>query len=453
MITLSDVIETNSMIEKDNLDIRTVTMGISLLSCVSDNVNTLCDNIKKKIYRLSKNLVKAVRETEKEYALPIVNVRLSITPISLISGCAENEDDYLKIAKSLDESAKDVGVDFLGGFSTLCEKGMTKNDELLILSLPDVLSKTDRVCSSVVVASSRYGINVDAVNLVSRVIKETSFKTKDRDSVGCAKLVVLTNAPDDNPFMAGAFHGISMGEAVINVGVSGPGVVKEKIKNAKGKSLDEVCEIIKKTAFKITRLGLLVQESVSNKLGVEKGSVDLSLAPTSKEGDSVAEILEEMGIEKVGGHGSTAALALLNDSVKKGGVMATGNVGGLSGAFIPVSEDLVMINRAKEGVLKIDKLEAMTSVCSVGLDMIPIPGKTRISTISAIILDEASIGVVNGKTTGVRLIPVEGKDIGDEVEFGGLLGKAPIMDVGDFDSSLFTLRGGHIPPPLHSFKN
>lgn len=453
MITLSDVIDTNSMIEKNNLDIRTVTLGISLLSCVSDSVSTLSDNIKKKITHYAKNLVKVVKEVEKEYALPIVNVRLSVTPISLIMGEKRDEKDYIKIAKTLDALASEIGVDFIGGYTSLCEKGMTDNDKTLILSLPEVLSTTERVCSSLVVASTRYGINVDAVNLASRMIKETAFKTRDRDSIGCAKLVILTNAPDDNPFMAGAFHGVSEGECTVNVGVSGPGVVKEKVKNAKGKSFDEVCEIIKKTAFKITRLGTLVQDEVAKRLGVEKGSVDLSLAPTSKEGDSVAEILECMGIDKVGSPGSTAALALLNDSVKKGGIMATGNVGGLSGAFIPVSEDNVMIERAKEGKLRIEKLEAMTSVCSVGLDMIALPGSTSSQTLAALILDEASIGVINGKTTGVRLIPVEGKNTGDEAVFGGLLGSAPIMDIGESDSSLFVKRGGHIPPPVHSFKN
>ena len=454
MININEVIETNKMIEKENLDVRTITMGISLLDCISEDVDKVCSNIYKKITTLAKDLVSVGKDIEREYAIPIVNKRISVTPIAIIgASCCHSIDDYVKIAKTLDEAAQKVGVNFLGGFSALPAKGMTKSEELLIRSIPKALSETENVCASVNLGSTKTGINMDAVALMGRIIKETAFLTKDRDSIGCAKLVVFCNAPDDNPFMAGAFHGVTETDNVINVGVSGPGVIKYALESVKGKDFGVLSETIKKTAFKITRLGQLVAQEASRRLSVPYGIVDLSLAPTPAVGDSIAEILECMGLEKVGAPGTTAALALLNDQVKKGGIMASSYVGGLSGAFIPVSEDKGMIEGVECGSLTLEKLEAMTCVCSVGLDMIAIPGKTTASTISGIIADEMAIGMINQKTTAVRIIPVEGKDVGESAEFGGLLGYAPIMKVNEFSSEEFIKRGGRIPAPVHSFKN
>ena len=454
MININEVIETNKMIEKENLDVRTITMGISLLDCISDDVDKVCSNIYKKITTLAKDLVSVGKDIEREYAIPIVNKRISVTPIALIgASCCHTIDDYVKIAKTLDEAAQKVGVNFLGGFSALPAKGMTKSEELLIRSIPKALSETENVCASVNLGSTKTGINMDAVALMGRIIKETAFLTKERDSIGCAKLVVFCNAPDDNPFMAGAFHGVTETDNVINVGVSGPGVIKYALESVKGKDFGVLSDTIKKTAFKITRLGQLVAQEASRRLSVPYGIVDLSLAPTPAVGDSIAEILECMGLEKVGAPGTTAALALLNDQVKKGGIMASSYVGGLSGAFIPVSEDRGMIEGVECGSLTLEKLEAMTCVCSVGLDMIAIPGKTTASTISGIIADEMAIGMINQKTTAVRIIPVEGKDVGESAEFGGLLGYAPIMKVNEFSSEEFIKRGGRIPAPVHSFKN
>ena len=454
MININEVIETNKMIEKENLDVRTITMGISLLDCISEDVDKVCSNIYKKITTLAKDLVSVGKDIEREYAIPIVNKRISVTPIAIIgASCCHAIDDYVKIAKTLDEAAQKVGVNFLGGFSALPAKGMTKSEELLIRSIPKALSETENVCASVNLGSTKTGINMDAVALMGRIIKETAFLTKDRDSIGCAKLVVFCNAPDDNPFMAGAFHGVTETDNVINVGVSGPGVIKYALESVKGKDFGVLSDTIKKTAFKITRLGQLVAQEASRRLSVPYGIVDLSLAPTPAVGDSIAEILECMGLEKVGAPGTTAALALLNDQVKKGGIMASSYVGGLSGAFIPVSEDRGMIEGVECGSLTLEKLEAMTCVCSVGLDMIAIPGKTTASTISGIIADEMAIGMINQKTTAVRIIPVEGKDVGESAEFGGLLGYAPIMKVNEFSSEEFIKRGGRIPAPVHSFKN
>ena len=454
MININEVIETNKMIEKENLDVRTITMGISLLDCISEDVDKVCSNIYKKITTLAKDLVSVGKDIEREYAIPIVNTRMSVTPIAIIgASCCHSIDDYVKIAKTLDEAAQKVGVNFLGGFSALPAKGMTKSEELLIRSIPKALSETENVCASVNLGSTKTGINMDAVALMGRIIKETAFLTKDRDSIGCAKLVVFCNAPDDNPFMAGAFHGVTETDNVINVGVSGPGVIKYALESVKGKDFGVLSDTIKKTAFKITRLGQLVAQEASRRLSVPYGIVDLSLAPTPAVGDSIAEILECMGLEKVGAPGTTAALALLNDQVKKGGIMASSYVGGLSGAFIPVSEDKGMIEGVECGSLTLEKLEAMTCVCSVGLDMIAIPGKTTASTISGIIADEMAIGMINQKTTAVRIIPVEGKDVGESAEFGGLLGYAPIMKVNEFSSEEFIKRGGRIPAPVHSFKN
>ena len=454
MININEVIETNKMIEKENLDVRTITMGISLLDCISEDVDKVCSNIYKKITTLAKDLVSVGKDIETEYAIPIVNKRISVTPIAIIgASCCHSIDDYVKIAKTLDEAAQKVGVNFLGGFSALPAKGMTKSEELLIRSIPKALSETENVCASVNLGSTKTGINMDAVALMGRIIKETAFLTKDRDSIGCAKLVVFCNAPDDNPFMAGAFHGVTETDNVINVGVSGPGVIKYALESVKGKDFGVLSDTIKKTAFKITRLGQLVAQEASRRLSVPYGIVDLSLAPTPAVGDSIAEILECMGLEKVGAPGTTAALALLNDQVKKGGIMASSYVGGLSGAFIPVSEDKGMIEGVECGSLTLEKLEAMTCVCSVGLDMIAIPGKTTASTISGIIADEMAIGMINQKTTAVRIIPVEGKDVGESAEFGGLLGYAPIMKVNEFSSEEFIKRGGRIPAPVHSFKN
>ena len=454
MLNINEVIETNKMIHEMNLDVRTITMGISLLDCVSDSLDEVCENIYNKITTKAKNLVKVGKEIEQEFGIPIVNKRISITPIALIGGaCCKGPEDFVRIAKELDRSAKEVGVNFIGGYSALVNKGMTKADKYLIESIPEALSVTDRVCSSINVGSTKTGINMDAVKMLGEIILETSRKTADKDSIGNAKLVVFTNAPDDNPFMAGAFHGVTEADTIINVGVSGPGVVKRALENVRGKDFEELCETIKKTAFKVTRVGQLVAKEASKRLGVPFGIIDLSLAPTPAVGDSVGEILEEIGLEYAGAPGTTAALALLNDQVKKGGVMASSYVGGLSGAFIPVSEDQRMIDAVEAGALTLEKLEAMTCVCSVGLDMIAIPGDTKATTISGIIADEMALGMVNQKTTAVRIIPVIGKGVGDTVQFGGLLGYAPIMPVNQFDCSAFVNRGGRIPAPIHSFKN
>ncbi|MGN0160513.1 MAG: PFL family protein [Lachnospiraceae bacterium] len=454
MINLFEVVETNKMIEQENLDVRTITMGINLLDCADSDLNVTKKKIYDKITTLAKDLVSVGEEISREFGIPIVNKRISITPISLVGGaCCKTSDDYVEIARTLDEAAKKVGVNFLGGYSAVVSKGMTRSDELLIRSIPKALAETDFICSSVNVGSTKTGINMDAVKLLGEIVKETAEYTKERDSLGCAKLVVLCNAPDDNPFMAGAFHGVSEDDAIINVGVSGPGVVKYALEQVRGESFEVLCETIKKTAFKITRVGQLVAQEASKRLNVPFGIIDLSLAPTPAVGDSVADILHEIGLEYAGAPGTTAALALLNDQVKKGGVMASSYVGGLSGAFIPVSEDQGMIDSVLAGALTIEKLEAMTCVCSVGLDMIAIPGDVAATTISGIIADEAAIGMVNQKTTAVRIIPVIGKGVGETVEFGGLLGYAPIMPVNQFDCSAFVNRGGRIPAPIHSFKN
>ncbi|MCI8561478.1 MAG: PFL family protein [Dorea sp.] len=454
MINQFEVIETQQMISEENLDVRTITLGISLLDCIDSDLEKLNEKIYDKITKLAENLVETGEKIELEFGIPIVNKRISITPVGLIGGAACTcPEDYVSIAQTLDRAAKKVGVNFIGGYSALVSKAMTKSDEMLIRSIPKALAATERVCSSVNVGSTRTGINMDAVRLCGEVVKETAEETKDSDSIGCAKLVVFCNAPDDNPFMAGAFLGVTEGEAVINVGVSGPGVVKHALEQVRGQGFEKLCETIKKTAFKVTRVGQLVAGEASKRLGIPFGIVDLSLAPTPAVGDSVAEILEEIGLERVGAPGTTAALAMLNDQVKKGGVMASSYVGGLSGAFIPVSEDQGMIDAVNAGSLTLEKLEAMTCVCSVGLDMIAIPGKTKPSTISGIIADEMAIGMVNQKTTAVRLIPVIGKDVGDTAEFGGLLGYAPIMPVNEFDCSAFIGRKGRIPAPIHSFKN
>ena len=454
MINIFEVNETNNMITQEKLDVRTITMGISLLDCIDSSVEKVCENVYNKITSLAKDLVATGQDIEKEYGIPIVNKRISVTPIALIGGAAcKTPDDFVQIAKTLDKAAKEVGVNFLGGYSALVSKGMTAADELLIRSIPKALAVTDRVCSSVNVGSTKTGLNMDAVRLMGTIVKETAEYTKEQDSLGCAKLVIFCNAPDDNPFMAGAFHGVTEADAVINVGISGPGVVMHAISQVRGQNFEVLCETIKKTAFKITRVGQLVAQEASRRLGIPFGIIDLSLAPTPAVGDSVAEILEEIGLEEVGAPGTTAALAMLNDQVKKGGIMASSYVGGLSGAFIPVSEDRNMIEAAANGSLCIEKLEAMTCVCSVGLDMIAIPGDTSASTISGIIADEAAIGMVNQKTTAVRLIPVIGKGVGETAQFGGLLGYAPIMPVNTKDCSAFINRGGRIPAPVHSFKN
>jgi hypothetical protein len=442
------------MIEHENLDVRTITMGISLLDCADNDLDVVCDKIYRKITTLAKDLVKTGEDISKEFGIPIVNKRVSITPISLVGGAAcKTPEDYVKIAHTLDRAAKEVGINFLGGYSAIVSKGMTHSDELLIRSIPQALAETERICSSINVGSTKCGINMDAVRLMGEIVKATAEATKEHDSLGCAKLVVLCNAPDDNPFMAGAFHGVSEADAIINVGVSGPGVVKHVLSTIRGASFEVLCETIKRTAFKITRVGQLVAQEASARLGVPFGIIDLSLAPTPAIGDSVADILQEIGLERAGAPGTTAALALLNDQVKKGGVMASSYVGGLSGAFIPVSEDQGMIDAVECGALNIEKLEAMTCVCSVGLDMIAIPGDTSATTISGIIADESAIGMVNQKTTAVRIIPVIGKGVGETVEFGGLLGHAPIMPVNSFDCSAFVNRQGRIPAPIHSFKN
>jgi len=454
MISQYEVIETNEMIEKENLDVRTITLGISLLDCIDSDLEKVKTNIYNKITTLAKDLVQTGKDIEKKYAIPIVNKRISITPIALVGGAAcKKPEDFVELAKTLDKAAKTVGVNFIGGYSALVSKGMTAADELLIRSIPQALACTDLVCSSVNVGSTKTGINMDAVRLIGEMIKETAELTKENDSLGCAKFVVFCNAPDDNPFMAGAFHGVTEADAIINVGVSGPGVVKTALEKVRGESFEVLCETIKKTAFKVTRVGQLVAREASQKLGVPFGIIDLSLAPTPAVGDSVADILCEIGLEYAGAPGTTAALALLNDQVKKGGVMASSYVGGLSGAFIPVSEDQGMINAVEAGALTLEKLEAMTCVCSVGLDMIAIPGDTKATTISGIIADEMAIGMVNQKTTAVRIIPVIGKGVGETVEFGGLLGYAPVMPVNQYDCSAFVNRKGRIPAPIHSFKN
>lgn len=454
MINLFEVNETNKMIEQENLDVRTITIGISLLDCIDSNVDVLCENIYNKIYNTAKDLVTVGNGIERKFGIPIVNKRISVTPIGIVgSSACKKTEDFVKIAKTLDRCAKEIGINFIGGYSAIVSKGMTNADKLLIQSIPQAMKETSFVCSSVNVGSTKTGINMDAVKLLGEIIKETAELTKENDSIGCAKLVVLCNAPDDNPFMAGAFHGVSEADAIINVGVSGPGVVRNAIKQAKGKNFGDLCEIIKKTAFKITRVGQLVALEASEALNIPFGIIDLSLAPTPAVGDSIADCLQEMGLERVGAPGTTAALAILNDQVKKGGVMASSYVGGLSGAFIPVSEDQGMIDAVNVGALTLEKLEAMTCVCSVGLDMIAIPGKTSSKTISGIIADEMAIGMINQKTTAVRIIPVIGKDVGEIVEFGGLLGYAPIMTVNPFSCDEFIDRGGRIPAPIHSFKN
>ena len=454
MINFYEVNETNKMIEKENLDVRTITLGISLLDCIDSDLETLRNNIYTKIKETAKDLVATGEEIEKEFGIPIVNKRISVTPIALIGGAAcKSPEDFAKIAETLDTVAKEVGVNFLGGYSALVAKGMTKADEMLIKSIPLALSKTERVCSSINLGSTKTGINMDAVKLMGEIVKETAEYTKDNGSMGCAKLVVFCNAPDDNPFMAGAFHGVTEADKIINVGVSGPGVVKTALEKVRGENFEVLCETIKKTAFKVTRVGQLVAKEASRMLGIPFGIIDLSLAPTPAIGDSVADILKEIGVEHPGAPGTTAALALLNDQVKKGGVMASSYVGGLSGAFIPVSEDQGMIDAVNAGALTLDKLEAMTCVCSVGLDMIAIPGDTKPSTISGIIADEMAIGMVNQKTTAVRIIPVIGKGAGETVEFGGLLGYAPVMPVHRVACDNFVNRGGRIPAPIHSFKN
>ena len=454
MINIFEVNETNKMIEQENLDVRTITMGISLLDCIDSDLDTMNEKIYNKITTKAKDLVATGDEIAAEFGIPVVNKRVSVTPIALVGGVAcHSTEDFVSVAKTLDKAAKTIGVNFIGGYSALVSKGMTPAEELLIRSIPQALAVTERVCSSVNVGSTKTGINMDAVKLMGEIVLETAEASKEQDSLGCAKLVVFCNAPDDNPFMAGAFHGVTEADCIINVGVSGPGVVKTALESVRGADFQTLCEMIKRTAFKVTRVGQLVAQEASKRLGVPFGIVDLSLAPTPAIGDSVAEILEEIGLERVGAPGTTAALALLNDQVKKGGVMAAQAVGGLSGAFIPVSEDQGMIDSVNLGALTLEKLEAMTCVCSVGLDMIAIPGDTKASTIAGIIADESAIGMINQKTTAVRLIPVIGKGVGETVEFGGLPGYAPIMPVNQFSCNAFVERGGRIPAPIHSFKN
>ena len=451
MFNKFDVLETIDMIEKEHLDIRTITMGISLLPCIGTDAKETARRVYDLVCTRAKDIVRVADKLAGEYGIPIVNKRVSVTPVSLITAAFPQEAPA--VGKALDRAAHELGIDFLGGYSALVHKGMADYEQAFIESIPELLSQTERVCSSVNIGSSKSGINMDAVRLMGEIIKRTAELTAAQDGLGCAKLVVFANAVEDNPFMAGAFHGVGEAGTVINVGVSGPGVVKHALESIPDANLNDAAEMIKRTAFKITRAGQLIAKEAAKRLNAEFGIVDLSLAPTPVMGDSVAHILEELGLERVGGHGTTAALAMLNDAVKKGGVMASSHVGGLSGAFIPVSEDIGMIEAAQEGSLNIDKLEAMTAVCSVGLDMIAIPGKTPASTIAAIIADEAAIGMINNKTTAVRVIPVPGKDVGDSVEFGGLLGRAPIMPVHSTDSSKFIMRGGRIPAPIHSNKN
>ena len=454
MINFFEVNETNKMVEQENLDVRTITIGISLLECIDSNLDKLNENIYNRITTVAKDLAAVGEKIEHEFGIPIVNKRISVTPIALVGGAAcKTPEDFVTIADTLDRAAEKVGANLIGGYSALVSKGMTTADEMLIRSIPMALCQTNRVCSSVNLASTKTGINMDAVKLMGEILLQVAEQSKDRDSVDCMKLVVFCNAPDDNPFMAGAFHGVTEADAIINVGVSGPGVVKTALEKVRGENFEVLCETIKKTAFKVTRVGQLVAQEASKLLNIPFGIVDLSLAPTPAIGDSVADILCEIGLEYAGAPGTTAALALLNDQVKKGGVMASSYVGGLSGAFIPVSEDQGMIDAVLDGSLCIEKLEAMTCVCSVGLDMIAIPGDTKATTISGIIADEAAIGMVNQKTTAVRVIPVVGKGVGETVEFGGLLGYAPIMPVNQFDCSAFVNRQGRIPAPIHSFKN
>ncbi len=454
MTNIWEVNETNKMIEQENLDVRTITIGISLLDCIDSDLKKLNEKIYNKITTVAKDLVSVGATIENEFGIPIVNKRISVTPIALIGGAAcKTIEDFATIADTLDAAAKEVGVNLIGGYSALVSKGMTKADELLIRSIPMALCRTERVCSSVDLATTKIGINMDAVKLMGEILLEIAELSKDRDSVDCMKLVVFCNAPDDNPFMAGAFHGVTEADAIINVGVSGPGVVKTALEKVRGESFEVLCETIKKTAFKVTRVGQLVAQEASRIMGIPFGIIDLSLAPTPAIGDSVADCLCEIGLEYAGAPGTTAALALLNDQVKKGGVMASSYVGGLSGAFIPVSEDQGMIDAVLAGAITLEKLEAMTCVCSVGLDMIAIPGNTKATTISGIIADEMALGMVNQKTTAARLIPVIGKDVGDTVEFGGLFGYAPIMPVNKYSCDAFVNRGGRIPAPIHSFKN
>lgn len=452
MLTIHDILETNRMITENKLDVRTITMGISLRDCAHPNIKQFCQNIYDKITTSAEFLVQTGEEIEAEYGIPIINKRISVTPISIAAEACRT-DSYVPVAEAMDAAAKAVGVNFIGGFTALVEKGYTNGDRILINSIPQALAVTDRVCSSVNLGSTKAGINMDCVREMGEIVKRTAELTRDRDAIGCAKLVIFANVPGDNPFMAGAFHGIGEPEKVINVGVSGPGVVKRALEDIKGGDFSQVAETIKKTAFKITRVGQLVAQEASKRLGVPFGIIDLSLAPTPAIGDSVAYILEEMGLEKCGAPGTTAALALLNDAVKKGGLMASSHVGGLSGAFIPVSEDAGMIDAVECGSLTLEKLEAMTCVCSVGLDMIAIPGDTTAATISGIIADEAAIGMINNKTTAVRIIPVPGKKVGDRVEFGGLLGYCPVMPVNKYSSEAFIARGGRIPAPVRSLTN
>ena len=454
MLNIFEVNETNKMIEQENLDVRTITMGISLLDCIDSDLETMNQKIYDKITTKAKDLVATGDKIATEFGIPVVNKRVSVTPIALVGGVAcHSTEDFVSVAKTLDKAAKTIGVNFIGGYSALVSKGMTPAEELLIRSIPQALAVTERVCSSVNVGSTKTGINMDAVKLMGEIVLETAEASKDQDSLGCAKLVVFCNAPDDNPFMAGAFHGVTEADCIINVGVSGPGVVKTALEAVRGADFQTLCEMIKRTAFKVTRVGQLVAQEASKRLGVPFGIVDLSLAPTPAIGDSVAEILEEIGLERVGAPGTTAALALLNDQVNKGGVMAAQAVGGLSGAFIPVSEDQGMIDAVNLGALTLEKLEAMTCVCSVGLDMIAIPGDTKATTIAGIIADESAIGMINQKPTAVRVLPVIGKGVGETEEFGGLLGYAPIMPVNQFSCDAFVERGGRIPAPIHSFKN
>ena len=452
MLSIENILETNRMIQDNKLDVRTITMGISLLGCISEDGDRMCTRIYDHITKEAEYLVKTGEDLERELGVPIINKRISVTPISLIGG-ASNLPNYVPIARALDKAAKAVGVNFIGGFSALVSKGYTEGDRKLIASIPEALATTDIVCSSVGIGSTKAGINMDAVAEMGHIVKETARLTADRDALGCAKLVIFCNPVEDNPFMAGAFHGVTEGQTTISVGVSGPGVVKHALESVKGEPFDVVAETIKRTAFKITRVGQLVAQEASRRLNKQFGIIDISLAPTPAVGDSVAHVLEEMGLEACGTHGTTAALALLNDAVKKGGLMASSHVGGLSGAFIPVSEDKGMIDAVTLGSLSLDKLEAMTCVCSVGLDMIAIPGDTSAATISAIIADEAAIGMINNKTTAVRLIPVPNKTVGDIVEFGGLLGYAPIIKVHPFSSEEFIRRGGRIPAPVRSLTN
>lgn len=454
MINIYEVLETNDMIEKENLDVRTITLGISLLSCIDSNLESLNEKIYNRITTVAKDLVPTGKAIEKEFGIPVVNKRISVTPAAIAGASAcKTPEDFVTIAHTLDRAAKATGVNFIGGYSALVSKGMTESDELLIRSIPKALASTDFVCSSVNLGSTKTGLNMDAVKLMGEIVHDTAAETAERDSIGCAKLVVFCNAPDDNPFMAGAFHGVTEADEIINVGVSGPGVMRKALESVRGADFGTLCEKVKKTAFKITRVGQLVAREASKRMNVPFGIIDLSLAPTPAVGDSIADIFEEMGLQRAGAPGTTAALALLNDQVKKGGIMASSYVGGLSGAFIPVSEDQGMINAVEDGALTLEKLEAMTCVCSVGLDMIAIPGDTKPSTISGIIADEMAIGMINQKTTAARLIPVIGKGVGETVEFGGLLGYAPVMPVNQFDCSGFINRGGRIPAPVHSFKN